>query len=141
MSTSTTTTAGTSGNRRIRLALAALFLVGVGVQFYLAGRGAFGADGGYDPHRVVGSILQGISLIILIVTVAIPATRNSTDIGLAAVLFVLSSLQMVLANVDSAEVGAFHALNAFLIAGAASGLLSRDRRLSDTGSGRPAASV
>jgi hypothetical protein len=140
MSTSTTTTAGTSGNRRIRLALVALFLVGVAVQFYLAGRGAFGASS-YDAHEALGGILHGVSLLILIASVAIPATRNRVDIGLAAVLFVLASIQMGIASFEHPELGAFHPFNAILILGAAAGLLSRDRRLGDGPAARTTASV
>ena len=50
--------------RRIRFWLLALFLVGIPVQFYLAGRGVFGA-GTYDAHKSVGDAMHVVSLLVL----------------------------------------------------------------------------
>jgi hypothetical protein len=127
MSTSTSP-ATPQGDRRPRLYLVGLFLLGVAVQFYLAGRGAFHASD-YDAHKTLGNILHGISLLILVVSVALPATRNRVDIGLAAVLFILMSIQVAIGTFEHPELGAFHPLNALLITGAVAGILSRDRRL------------
>ncbi|HEU4976129.1 MAG TPA: DUF6220 domain-containing protein [Baekduia sp.] len=136
MSTSTST-AAPAGSRRLRLALAGLFLLGVAVQFYLAGRGAFGASGGYDAHKAVGDALHGISLIILIATVAVPATRNRVDVGLAVALFVLMTIQVAIATFSHPELGALHPFNALLVTGAAAGMFSRDRRLGTVATPRP----
>ncbi len=118
-----------AGGRRIRLAMAALFVLGVVVQFYLAGRGVFRASSDYTAHKTVGNILHLLSFVILVASVAIPATRNRVDIGLAAALFVLTTIQAALGQFAHPELGALHPVNALLVLGAASGILSRDRRL------------
>lgn len=115
-----------SGGRRIRLGLMLLFIVGVFVQFYLAGRGVFGASN-YDAHRTWGNILHLFSLVILIATIAIPASRNGRDIGMAFGLLVLVTIQMMIGNFDHKQVAAFHPVLALVILGLAFGMLKHDR--------------
>jgi uncharacterized protein DUF6220 len=115
--------------RQIRLALTALFLLGVVVQFYLAGRGVFRASSDFDAHKTVGDILHLVSIVILLASIAIPATRNRVDIGLAFALFVLMTIQVILGDFEHPELGALHPVNALLVMGAAGGIVSRDRRL------------
>jgi cytochrome bd-type quinol oxidase subunit 2 len=133
--TTTDARAGSTG-RRIHLYLMALFLVGVVVQFYFAGRGAFEAAS-YGTHKDFGYMLHTLSVFILIVTIAIPATRNRVDIGLAFALAVLTTLQAILGAANNHDVAALHPVNALLVLGAAAGMFSRDRRL--LGGARPAA--
>lgn len=136
MSTSTTSAAPV-GDRRPRLYLVGLFLVGVAAQFYLAGRGAFGASS-YDAHKALGGILYLVTLLVLVVSIALPATRNRVDIGLAAALFVLMTIQAAIGTLDHPQVGAFHPVNGLLVTGAAAGILSRDRRLGAAPAREPA---
>ncbi len=113
--------------RRIHLGLVIVFLIGVFVQFYLAGRGVFVESHDYEPHKMLGNILHLLSLIILIASIAIPSTRNRRDIGMAAVLFVLVTIQAAIGSFDHPDVGAFHPVNALLIVGLSFDLLARDR--------------
>lgn len=103
-----------------------LFLLGLALQFYFAGRGAFGAST-YDAHKTLGDTLHGVSLLFLLLTVILPATRNRVDIGMAAALFVLMTIQAAIGDLKHPEVGAFHPVNALLIVGLSFGLLRRDR--------------
>jgi hypothetical protein len=115
--------------RQIRLGLIAVFLAGVVVQFYLAGRGVFRASSNFDAHKTVGDILHPLSFVIFIASVAIPATRNRVDIGLGFALFVLMTIQAILGDFKHPELGALHPVNGLLVLGAAAGIFSRDRRL------------
>ena len=112
--------------RRIHLGLVIAFVVLIFVQFYLAGRGAFGASN-YDAHKNLGGILHLFSLLILIASIAVPSTRNRRDIGMAAVLFILVTIQAAIGTLDHPDVGAFHPVNALLIVGLSFHLLARDR--------------
>jgi uncharacterized membrane protein YhaH (DUF805 family) len=112
--------------RNVHLGLVILFIVGVFVQFYFAGRGAFGAST-YSAHKDWGGILHLYSLLLLIVTIALPATRNRVDIGMAAGLFVLVTIQAAIGDIKHPELGAFHPVNALLIVGNSFGMLRRDR--------------
>lgn len=122
----TPASAAPAGARRVRLGLMLFFIAGVFVQFYLAGRGVFGASN-YDAHEFWGNILQLISLVILIATIAIKASRNRQNIGMAVVLVVLVTIQVMIGNFDHKQVGAFHPVVALLIVGLAFDMLNRDR--------------
>ena len=113
--------------QRVRLGLVVLFLVGLFVQFYLAGRGAFGASS-YSAHRDFGDILHILTPIILIVTLISPVTRNRTDVIHAVLLLVLFEVQFALADLDHPDVGAFHPVNALLLLGVSFSLFRRDLR-------------
>jgi DMSO/TMAO reductase YedYZ heme-binding membrane subunit len=121
-------TASPDTGRKVHFALVALFMVLVAVQFYLAGRGAFGADT-YDAHETVGGIAHLVTLVILIATIAIPSTRNRQDIGMAAALFVLMTIHAAIADRDHPQLGAFHPVTALLLTGLGFHLISRDRRV------------
>src|SRR4051812_5199559 len=61
------------GAERVFAYLAALLVLGIVVQFFLAGLGAFGLDGktieesdAFDPHVGLGHILAGVALLMLI---------------------------------------------------------------------------
>jgi hypothetical protein len=113
-------------SRRIHFGLVLVLLAGLAVQFYFAGRGAFGAST-YSAHKDIGGIIHLFSLLFLIVTVALPATRSRVDILLAAALFVDVTLQAAIGSLDHPEVGAFHPVNALVVVGIAFMLLKRDR--------------
>jgi uncharacterized protein DUF6220 len=113
--------------QRIRLVVLGLFLVGLLVQFYLAGRGAFGASS-YSAHKDLGDVLHLVTPVVLLLTLASRATRNRVDIGLALLLLVLFELQLALATFKHPNAGAFHPVNALLILGVSSALFQRDLR-------------
>src|SRR3954451_13445304 len=97
--------------RRIRLWLVIVFLIGIPVQFYLAGRGVFGA-GSYDAHKSVGDALHGVTLLAFVVSFFGADLRNGRDIGLGLGLFVLMTIQAIIPSYDHPNVGALHPLNA-----------------------------
>src|SRR3954453_8629370 len=115
--------------RRVRLAPSGLFIAGIFVQVYLAGRGAFGAAS-YSAHKDFGDILHFVPILILIVTLAGRATRNRTDVILAILLLVLFEVQSALADLKHPDAGAFHPVNALLLLGVAIALFGRDLRVS-----------
>jgi hypothetical protein len=108
--------------------LAVFLLLGV-VQIFLAGLGVFdlngkklGAEGetAFDPHRMVGFAMSGLSLIILIL--ALIARRSVSSMVLSVVLVLLSAVaQSVLAGLgeDAAFFGGLHALDGLAILGIA----------------------
>jgi hypothetical protein len=116
--------------RVIYFGLAAIYLVVVVVQFFLAGLGVFGATD-FDAHRVVGFILGIGSIVLLLVAVI---GRMPRSIALATVLLLgLNVLQIVLVNIDVEEIEALHLVNAVVIVFTAYELMQRSRRhLGDT---------
>ena len=111
----------------IRLVVVALFVVGLLVQFYLAGRGAFGASS-YSAHRTFGDALHLVTPVILVLSLLHRRTRNRIDIAHAILLIVLFEVQLALADLQHPTVGAFHPVNGLLILAVASSLLLRDLR-------------
>ena len=113
--------------QRIRLAIVGLFILGLFVQFYLAGRGAFGASS-YSTHKDFGDVLHLITPVILLVTLLDRRTRNRVDVTHAILLIVLFEVQFALADLKHPNLGAFHPVNALLILAVAYSLLRRDIR-------------
>jgi hypothetical protein len=105
--------------------LATIYLIGVVVQFFLAGLGTFGAAD-YDSHRALGFILGVAALVLLILAVATKLPRPLA--GLALLLVLLNVTQIVLVQIDVDEIQALHVVNALAIALVASMLVSRSRR-------------
>ena len=113
--------------RWIRLVVVGLFVLGLFVQFYLAGRGAFGASS-YSAHRTFGEVLHLVTPTILVLTLLHRRTRNRVDVVLAIALIVLFEVQLALADLEHPSVGAFHPVNGLLILGVAFWLFRRDLR-------------
>ena len=65
---------------------------------------------------------------LLIATIAIPATRNKGDIIQAVAFIVLLIVQTLLAEAG-ASLAAFHPVNALIMIGLVLGMLLKDRRL------------
>jgi len=112
---------------QIHLLLVVLALGCLIVQVYLAGRGAFGAST-YEAHENFGHLLEPVALVLLIATIAIPATRNKGDIIQAVAFIVLLIVQTLLAEAG-ASLAAFHPVNALIMIGLVLGMLLKDRRL------------
>jgi hypothetical protein len=123
--------------------LLTLFIVGVAVQFFLAGLGAFrtqhATDHGsvgdtqfgdfFHPHVVLGDILLIVAVLVFLAALLARAGRARVLPALA--LPILVELQFVFANNGPAWFRALHVLNAFAIAGIAgsqTGLVWRDYR-------------
>jgi hypothetical protein len=122
---------------RIVASLASLAVI---VQVGLAGYGAFNAidkadsdqsitkkqvENGFDPHGVVGTIVLILLLVLLVV-----ALLARYRIRIAAILFALGIVQMLLAwgGTSAAWVGFFHGVNALAIAGIAGSLAGDEWR-------------
>ncbi len=104
--------------------LSVLYLLGVVVQFFLAGLYIFGGAS-IESHRVLGFILAAGALLLLILTVVGRLPRRTAV--LTVLLLALSVLQSVLVNVDIDEVAALHPVNALIIAFVAYELMQRSR--------------
>jgi Family of unknown function (DUF6220) len=111
--------------RVIYFALAAFYLAGVVVQFFLAGLGAFGATS-FDPHRGLGFALGIASLVLFVLALVVRLPR--LVLLLTAALVGLNVLQSVLANIDVEEIAALHVVNALAIVYVAQELMQRSRR-------------
>lgn len=104
---------------------ALIYLLGVVVQFFLAGLAVFGVRS-YDAHTGLGYVLALISLVLLALAIGAKLPRSVT--ALSTVLVGLNALQIVLIQIDVAEVNALHLVNALAIAFVANMLMHRSRR-------------
>ena len=104
---------------------AVIYMIGVVVQFFLAGLALFGSTS-YDAHEGLGYVLGGISVVLLVIAVAAKLPRSLT--GLSITLVVLNVVQIVLLRVDVEEINALHVVNALAIAFVANMLVHRSRR-------------
>ena len=103
----------------------AWIIVALGVlQFFLAGLGVFGASS-FDAHVGVGWTLHTLTFLVLIFAIIGP--RNGRDIGMAAALVVLATVQVTMAQLrgDVPELAALHPVLALLVLGLASHIGSR----------------
>ena len=112
--------------------VATITLIGVGVQFLLAGAGAFGE--GFDLHVVFGRALGWWTLLLLVTVLVARAGR--ADIVIAVVLVVLAIVGQTLFAALGREVsgwfGTLHVVNGVVIGGLAHRLregASRRQRL------------
>jgi hypothetical protein len=104
--------------------LTVLFLVGVVVQFFLAGLTVFGGTS-IESHRVLGFVLAAAALLLIIFALVGRLPRKT--VLLTVLLLGLSILQSVLANIGIDEVAALHPVNALVIAFVAYALMQRSR--------------
>jgi hypothetical protein len=105
--------------------LIVIYMLGVVVQFFLAGLALFGT-GDYDTHRWLGYVLAVISVALLALAIGGKVPRSLT--ALTTVLVALNVVQIALLQVDIREVEALHVVNALAIALVANMLLHRSRR-------------
>ena len=109
--------------------VALIYLVGVVVQFFLAGQGAFGATS-YDTHQAFGYVLGILSIGIFVLAVIGKVPRDL--VTLAAVLLGLNVVQVLVVHANVDDIAALHAVNALAIAGVALALVRRSRRYLST---------
>jgi hypothetical protein len=105
--------------------LAIVYLLGVVVQFFLAGLALFSADS-YETHRWVGYVLGVIAVVLLALAIGAKMPRSVT--ALTTVLVALNAVQIIIVQVDIDEIKALHVVNALLIAFVANMLVHRSRR-------------
>jgi hypothetical protein len=99
-----------------------LIALGVLVQFFLAGAGAFGATS-FTAHKLLGTILIGLAAVALLLALFARRFQRHT-----AVLFGVTLLQGLLGTLGAdtqAWLGGLHAVNALAVMGAAATLARR----------------
>jgi len=110
--------------------LAALLLLGVIAQFFLAGLGTFDLHAqtleksdSFEPHEALGHILAGVALLMLIASL-VARTSKFAIWGSVALVVLIEVVQVVLAanGEDHAWVGGLHALDGVVILGLAGAL-------------------
>lgn len=106
-----------TGARYALIALAFLFGIGAVVQIFLAGLSLFESAEYWSDHVDLGMYL-GIPALLMPVA-AFLGRVGRQRLVMSITVTVLFVLQMVLANVNNGFIGAFHALNAFAVTGAA----------------------
>ena len=85
------------------------------IQFFLAGLGIVElGNKDIEPHQMVGSLMQLLSLVLLIL--AVLARYRGPLLGMSIGLFVFMVLQSVWANIDVSVLRAVHVLGALVIA-------------------------
>ncbi|HEY8439314.1 MAG TPA: DUF6220 domain-containing protein [Candidatus Limnocylindrales bacterium] len=109
--------------QRIHALAAIVFVAAIVIQIFLAGAAlaALGGSGDFGTHVEFGYLGLSISGLVLLVT-ALLARLPRSEIGFAALIFVLYIVQTILPNLRSSAsvVAALHPLNAaFLFALAA----------------------
>jgi hypothetical protein len=92
--------------------IAALFVLCVFVQFFLAGLGVFGAES-FKAHKDFGGTFHGLALLLVILAVLV--RRNRVDLTLVITLFVITTIQFSLPEANDGYVQAIHVVNALLI--------------------------
>jgi len=119
--------------------LAALFLAGVVLEFFLAGLGVFRTqldataagttltktmfDHSFEPHLMLGDILFGVSLLLLVAALLARIGRRGVLTALG--LLVLLALQATFAFAGPAGVRALHPVLALLVLGTAASITFR----------------
>jgi len=101
---------------QIHQGLARIFLVGLLIQFYLAGAGLFGV-GSFQPHRMLGDALTIVA--ILFPVLAVVGRLGGKVIGLSMLLVFLTIVQIILPSlrVNASWIAALHPVNALALMG------------------------
>jgi hypothetical protein len=101
--------------RAIHLAIAALMVVGLVFQVFLAGLGVFESAASFDTHRNVGYALGLVPILLLIIgLIGGLGRRLAVLAAVEEVLIVLQSVLVLMRDTQPA-VAALHPLNGFLI--------------------------
>lgn len=130
--------------------LAALQMLAVLVQFFLAAMGAFNSaptDEAFAPHMAIG---YSILILAVVTTIAAAVARMPSRItGLAGLTIVLVIVQVLIAEIskgigDDSTAGhiifGLHGLNGLIILGVVETLMRRSRQLAWKPAEKPAAS-
>jgi hypothetical protein len=101
--------------RTIYAALAWLFVAGLVVQVFLAGRGVFESPVEFETHRTWGFLLELFPIVLLIGGLVAGVGRRLAVFAIVAfVLFILQSVFVALRE-SSPILAALHPMNGFLI--------------------------
>jgi hypothetical protein len=99
-----------------------LVALGVVVQFFLAGAGAFGAIS-FDAHEALGTVLLVLSGVALVLSLLAHAFRRYTALLVGTLL--LQAVLGILGADTQAWIGGLHAVNAIAVMGVAGTLAGR----------------
>lgn len=103
---------------RVHAAAAAIFVVAIVVQVFLAGLAIanLGGSGNFSTHIEFGYTWMGLAALALLVTVFL-ARRPRRDVGIVVAIIVLYVIQTLLPNFksSSAAIAALHPVNALLL--------------------------
>jgi hypothetical protein len=103
---------------RVHAAAAAIFVVAILVQVFLAGAAIanLGGSGNFSTHVEFGYTWIGLSALALLVTVFV-ARRPRRDVGVVVAIIVLYVIQTILPSFKSSSpaVAALHPVNALLL--------------------------
>lgn len=105
-------------------ALAVLTMVGIAVQFFLAGMTVFGAGGGWEAHAATGGAV-GLVIVGLFLLSLVAGLREYTS--MTSGLFALYLLQVTLAAIGQGQplIGALHPVNGLVMGLLAASLVWR----------------
>jgi xanthine/uracil permease len=107
---------------RLHAAAAALFVVAIVIQVFLAGTALanLGGSGDFSAHIEFGYLWVGLASLALVLT-AIAARRPRRDVGIAVGLLVLYIVQTTLPNARTSApwIAALHPVNALFLFGLA----------------------
>jgi hypothetical protein len=107
---------------RLHAAAAALFVVAIVIQVFLAGTALanLGGSGDFSAHIEFGYLWVGLASLALVLT-AIAARRPRRDVGIAVGLLVLYIVQTALPNARTSApwIAALHPVNALFLFGLA----------------------
>jgi hypothetical protein len=104
-----------SVSRNIYVALTWLFVVGLLVQVFLAGRGVFDSPLEFETHRTFGYTLELVPIILLVLGLIGGLGRRLAIFAVAVFLMFLLQSVLVLARESSPMIAALHPVNGFLI--------------------------
>ena len=103
---------------RVHAATAAIFVVAILVQVFLAGLAIanLGGSGNFSTHIEFGYTWMGLAALALLVTVFL-ARRPRRDVGIVVAIIVLYVIQTILPGFksSSAAIAALHPVNALLL--------------------------
>lgn len=101
-----------------------LFLLGLGIEFFLAGLGVLGGES-IDPHEGLGNLLVVVCLV-LVILAAIGRLERPIMLMTVVLLF-LTALQMLWASedLDPMWLRSLHIFGAFLIVGLSQNLATK----------------
>jgi Family of unknown function (DUF6220) len=104
-----------SVGRNVYLALTWLFVAGLLVQVFLAGRGVFDSPLEFETHRTFGYTLELIPIILLVLGLIAGVGRRLAILAVVVFLMFLLQSVFVLARESSPTIAALHPVNGFLI--------------------------
>lgn len=101
--------------RTVYVVLTWLFVVGLLVQVFLAGRGVFDNPLLFGTHRDFGYVLSIVPILLLIVGLVAGVGRRLSAFAIVAFLLFLLQSVLVAARDSSPTIAALHPVNGFLL--------------------------